>query len=641
MAVAFQAVSALSFEDDNTGTTVSVDFPSNVEGDFLLACVGVSNAGTGTAVAMLDETGWTRFTANSWTSATAGATTFYYRFAPAGGISNQVFDAAATTGYVACGMVFTGVDPTTPIDVGPLFTNNQASGTSVDAPSYTTVTDGAMGIVSMNRDGAPVAITEPAGYTNIIDQGNAGPGDGVICNVSYQIHATAGLQNPAAFTWGTAQESCAMSFALRPAPEGGAYDQTSFRGVNDDGSESASTFKAAVNTNFNQPQDENFRIRFLIQEDDDVEDLDMTFQLQYNLNAQGWNNVDGASSVVRSAASTFFADGDTTTQRIGAGTFIGTNNGMDETEGLAGGAGMDFTTTINQETEVEFCCQIRSADTVSGDTIQLRVINDKTSQPFATYTNTPTLTIPTGAGMMLASAEFLAGAAAVQNPGTFDFQRSLPWGAITLALRVDTGSAGAGLAPTSKFSTINSTGVVTVADGATVDGLTFNCDVILEDVVNLTDVTINGDLTIQTRGTYSFVGVTVTGDIINTDSGVGSNVTINATGGSVLSTTEPGTGDGLVNIVQAVNITLTDVIADSEVRLFLGTQANAAAATEIDGVESSGTSVTLTHNNVGQAAYIVVHKENYVTKYFVFASLSGTDTSIPAGQQFDTGYVNP
>ena len=175
-------------------------------------------------------------------------------------------------------------------------------------------------------------------------------------------------------------------------PLGPDYTQASFQGYDDDAGEGSATPKASVNTNWTQLQDENFRVRFLVQENDDVEDLNVEFQLQYNLNAGGWNDVNGSSNVVRSSASAQFADGANTTQQIGSGTFIGSQNGMDEVNGLAGGANLDFTTTINQEVEVEYCVQIRSADTVNADSIQLRVVKEA-DIALDTYSNTPTITV--------------------------------------------------------------------------------------------------------------------------------------------------------------------------------------------------------------------------------------------------------
>lgn len=158
-------------------------------------------------------------------------------------------------------------------------------------------------------------------------------------------------------------------------------------------------------------------------------------------------------------------------------------------------------------------------------------------------------------GCVLATAEFQQGTAGAEDPGTFDFSESEEWCAATLAIRVDSGGGTKSLGATSKFDTIQTTGDVTMRDSATIDGLTITADLIMEDVEDLTDVTVNGDLTIQTAGTYNFSNVTVTGDITNSD-GTG-NVTINASNGSSLTTSEPGTGNGEVDIVNTVTVRVT------------------------------------------------------------------------------------
>jgi len=75
--------------------------------------------------------------------------------------------------------------------------------------------------------------------------------------------------------------------------------------------------------------------------------------------------------------------------------------------------------------------------------------------------------------------------------------------------------------------------------------------------MNLTGVTINGDLRIATgaNSTLAFDNVTVTGNIFNDSAG--NTLTINGSNGSSLSTSEPGTGNGQVNIIQAVTLSIT------------------------------------------------------------------------------------
>ncbi|MGD8764382.1 MAG: DUF2341 domain-containing protein, partial [Desulfobacteraceae bacterium] len=164
-----------------------------------------------------------------------------------------------------------------------------------------------------------------------------------------------------------------------------AYDQDAFRARNDDGNETTATWKAAANTNWTQKVDENFRVRFVVQETAGISDNDKSFQLEYNLNGGGWNDVTGASSVVRSWASPNVADGVDTAQQVGSGTFVTPNAGFDEVNGQTGGTSLDF--SGSDEVELEFSLQIRSVDVSNDDTIQLRV------KGLNTYANTPTVTV--------------------------------------------------------------------------------------------------------------------------------------------------------------------------------------------------------------------------------------------------------
>lgn len=85
-------------------------------------------------------------------------------------------------------------------------------------------------------------------------------------------------------------------------------------------------------------------------------------------------------------------------------------------------------------------------------------------------------------------------------------------------------------------------------------------------------------------------------------------------------------------------VTLTGLLAGSEVRAFLGT--NPSTATQISGIESSGTSFSFSHSVGGQGGYIVVFALNRqpVTIPLTYVA---SDVSIPIQQVIDRVYVNP
>src|SRR3990167_3756771 len=170
-----------------------------------------------------------------------------------------------------------------------------------------------------------------------------------------------------------------------------AWNQVSFRGRNDNGHQATATWKALQNTNWTQAVDENFRVRFEMQETAGCAAANVTnIQLQYNLNAAGWVSVTATSSVVQSVASPNVADAAATTDQLSAGT--GTFEGdacFDEVNGVCGSAATDV--AASGHVEPEFCVQILSGDVVDTDLIELRITRGGTA--FAAYDATPSVTV--------------------------------------------------------------------------------------------------------------------------------------------------------------------------------------------------------------------------------------------------------
>ncbi len=166
-------------------------------------------------------------------------------------------------------------------------------------------------------------------------------------------------------------------------------EQTSFRLRNDDDSESAASWKQLINVDDTINVDENFRIRFGYT----VGGMDggQACQLEYNLAGAGWNPVNATSIVVRSFTTTHVADNATITEQLDQGnTFTANttpNGGFDEVDGLVSSQDL----VLGEECEVEYCVQIRSADVVDAQTLQLRIT--RAGSAFDTYTNEPTITV--------------------------------------------------------------------------------------------------------------------------------------------------------------------------------------------------------------------------------------------------------
>jgi hypothetical protein len=96
-----------------------------------------------------------------------------------------------------------------------------------------------------------------------------------------------------------------------------------------------------------------------------------------------------SSSVVKAVPHPIVLNGSDTTQLIGAGSFLSSNDGFSE-DGTAGGAVLDF--AGNDETEIEFVIEIVGGDVTVGQTIDFRMV-ETDDTILGNYNFTPTITI--------------------------------------------------------------------------------------------------------------------------------------------------------------------------------------------------------------------------------------------------------
>lgn len=162
------------------------------------------------------------------------------------------------------------------------------------------------------------------------------------------------------------------------------YTQSDFQGYADDDVPGSATVKAGINNNWTQGVDENFRIRFAVEESNNKAAKNPSFGLEYNLAGGGWTAVNqGTPSVLKCVATSHYADTDAdNNQRVSSG---GTFTGGELDDDNALGEVLDF--VGNDICEYETCLQIIGADVSDAQNLQIRVagLND--------YTNTTSLTI--------------------------------------------------------------------------------------------------------------------------------------------------------------------------------------------------------------------------------------------------------
>lgn len=165
------------------------------------------------------------------------------------------------------------------------------------------------------------------------------------------------------------------------------FEQTDFQGFADDGVPGSATSKAAANTGWTQNVDENFRIRFAVEETAGKSQNNVQVTFQYNLNGTGWNLIT-ASTPIQTASTTHYADEDAdNVQRVSTGTFTGGVLNEDD----QAGASNQIDYLGNDIWETESCFTIDSAQVADTDTIQVRCLYEAATLDF--YTSVPTITV--------------------------------------------------------------------------------------------------------------------------------------------------------------------------------------------------------------------------------------------------------
>ena len=145
--------------------------------------------------------------------------------------------------------------------------------------------------------------------------------------------------------------------------------QQGFRWRNDDGSESAASWKSGLNAPIAVRTNDEVRIRFLIQEVGGASTTASTFKLQYIKNGGSLVDITNSSTDINIFDSTHLTDADDTTQQIGSGTFVSTNAGVNDDDIIGLFGDVDFAS--NDEVELEVTLRINGA---IGDEFQIRVI---------------------------------------------------------------------------------------------------------------------------------------------------------------------------------------------------------------------------------------------------------------------------
>lgn len=188
------------------------------------------------------------------------------------------------------------------------------------------------------------------------------------------------------------------------------YIQEDWQGFEDDGGIEASTSKTSGtnNTNWTQNVDENFRIRFVIQNTGNKAGSNVIFTLYSNYNGTGYIPVTTASSyVILSNDTQSIADHATTAQRIGDGTYD-SNDSQGWDDGTTDNHTGICDVGINTEQEVEFSLQIVGADVANGNTVLFEVRESDGTQ-LNSYNTRPSITVSKTVTSNLSGVQTLSG----------------------------------------------------------------------------------------------------------------------------------------------------------------------------------------------------------------------------------------
>ncbi len=168
------------------------------------------------------------------------------------------------------------------------------------------------------------------------------------------------------------------------------YEQETIQGRDDDVALNSGTFNGGggENGNWSQDADTNFRLRVLVIETAGGAQQNQTFTLFFNHEGAGYVEMT-TSTLLRPAATTQYANADTTTQVLGTGTYISADSegGVDDAEDSG-----KFDYAANNEGEVEFCLTIDGPSVSNDDEILVQVY-ETDGTALTLYTVTPTITV--------------------------------------------------------------------------------------------------------------------------------------------------------------------------------------------------------------------------------------------------------
>ena len=270
--------------DYNYRTNSTLQAPASVaDGDFLLAVIAIAVGD----LTITPPSGWTSIARHTHTEANRGCIEVFYKRASSEGSSwtwSHSFDLSTGVVWRLTGVIASG----SPEDVGEDTSETDYSISDLTNESITTATNGAA-LVQFAFMYGPAKWSSSV-LTNRVDY----DGEEQDCNlhIDADLQATAGASGNKSKSKDDYSYSMGILIALKPVTA--VIEQEGFRFRNDDGSESAATWKASQDTNITLAADTAARIRMLLNATGDPDSIGA--QLEYRYKPSGgafgsWNKV--------------------------------------------------------------------------------------------------------------------------------------------------------------------------------------------------------------------------------------------------------------------------------------------------------------------------------------------------------------
>lgn len=171
------------------------------------------------------------------------------------------------------------------------------------------------------------------------------------------------------------------------APPEPILGQTHFRFRNDNGDESAASWKDDLDASISLSPNDQYRLRFAIEESNGAEVSASDYRLKCSVNGGAYNDIPG--NAAPAASSSQFTGPVSTTQQISSGSF-GTGKlvelGTDSVK-----YPVNLSIPANGVTEIEFTLVIPAGQSID-DTLDFRIY-DQDNNPLGSYSNTPRITV--------------------------------------------------------------------------------------------------------------------------------------------------------------------------------------------------------------------------------------------------------